>query len=105
MNKGGTLVLLPSPGAVSQRLSEVLHQHQGLVKLHNLQRNLLLDLRAPAYKPLVGAGAVSYHLGFINVVLENGILLLEHVGSTGCIKDLPAYLRNVNCWLLISNCI
>ena len=100
-----TLVLLQSPGAVSQHLTEVLHQHQGLVKLHNLQRNLVLHLRAPAYKPLVGAGAVSDHLGFISNVWEKGILLLEHVGSTGCLKDLPAYIRNVNWWHLVSNCI
>lgn len=100
-----TLVLLQSRGAASQCLTEVLHPHQGLVKMHNLQRNLLLGLRTPAYKQLVEAGVVSDHLGFVSDVWEKGILLLEHVGSTGCLRVLPAYIRNVNCWRLISNCI
>lgn len=65
-----TLVLLQSPEAVSQHLTKVLHQHQGLVKLHNLHRNLILGLRAPVYKPSVGAGAVSDHLVFIGNVQE-----------------------------------
>lgn len=99
-----TSVLLRSLGAVSQCLTEVLHQHQGLVKLPGLQRNLL-DLRAAAYKPLAGAGAVSDRLGFGGGVREQGILLLGHVGSTGCSKDIPAYIRNVNCRCLVSNWI
>lgn len=101
-----TLILLQSLGAVSQCLNKVQHQHQGLVKLHSLQRNLR-DLRAPVYKLLAGAGAeaVSDHLGFISHVWEKGILLLEPVGSTGCSKDLPTYIRNVNFWCFVSNWI
>lgn len=60
---------------------------------------------APAYKPPVGAGAVTDHQGFISDIQAKGMLLLEHVGSTGCIKHLPAYIRNVKCWCLISICI
>jgi len=97
------LVLLQSLGAMSQCLTKVLHPRQGLVKLHSLQRNLLLDIRAPAYKLL--AGAASDHLGFISHVWGKGMLLLEHVGPTGYLKDLPAYIRNVNCWFLVNNYI
>lgn len=100
--RDGALVFLQSPGTASQFLSQVLHQHQALVKLCSLKRNILLGLRTPVYKSLEEAGAMSDHPGFIR--WEKLTLVLEPARSTGGLKDFSSYIRNVNCRGLTGNC-